>query len=78
MGRAAVNAAAARRKTAHAIAATAASLHSLKKTPDRIRAPLPPPPEANWSDADVLSASYFYEQAKGKRVTPTFRVRVGC
>ena len=49
-----------------------------KKNPDRIRAPLPPPPEANWSYADVLPASYFYEQAKGKRVTPTFRVRVGC
>ncbi len=49
-----------------------------KKIPDRNRAPLPPPPESDWSDADVPAASYFYEQAKGKRVTPAFRVGAGC
>ncbi|MBN8841812.1 MAG: amidase [Sphingomonadales bacterium] len=26
-----------------------------------------------WSDADVLAAGYAYEQASGKRVTPTYR-----
>ncbi|WP_260580602.1 amidase [Sphingopyxis sp. PET50] len=31
---------------------------------------------AKWSDADVLAAGYAYEQAGGKRVTPTFRARV--
>jgi amidase len=29
-----------------------------------------------WADAEVLAAGYAYEQASGKRVTPTFRTRV--
>lgn len=28
---------------------------------------------AKWRDADVLAAGYAYEQASGKRVTPTYR-----
>ena len=31
---------------------------------------------AKWSDADVLSAGYAYEQASRKRVTPTYRASV--
>lgn len=29
-----------------------------------------------WADAEVLAAGYAYEQASGKRVTPTYRMRV--
>ena len=32
---------------------------------------------AKWSDADVLSVGYAYEQGSKKRVMPTFRTRVG-
>lgn len=30
-----------------------------------------------WADAEVLAAGYAYEQASGKRVTPSYRARVG-